>query len=140
MRQIVKELMTPSPFTVEESAPVGEAARIMRDQNIGDVLVTRPDGTVCGIVTDRDLTLGVVADDRDPTMMKVQDVCNHKIESVRSDDPVDEAVALMRNHAIRRLPVIDDGQLVGIVSLGDLAVERDPRSALADISEAPPNN
>lgn len=140
MRQTVKELMTSNPFTVEESASVSEAARIMRDQSIGDVLVARPDGTICGIVTDRDLALGVVAEDRDPTSMRVQDVCNHKIESIGSDDPVDEAVALMRNHAIRRLPVIDDGQLVGIVSLGDLAVERDPRSALADISEAPPNN
>jgi CBS domain-containing protein len=132
--------MTSNPFTVEESASVSEAARIMRDQSIGDVLVARPDGTICGIVTDRDLALGVVAEDRDPTSMRVQDVCNHKIESIGSDDPVDEAVALMRNHAIRRLPVIDAGQLVGIVSLGDLAVERDPRSALADISEAPPNN
>jgi CBS domain-containing protein len=140
VRQTVKELMTSNPFTVAESASVSEAARIMRDQSIGDVLVARPDGTICGIVTDRDLALGVVAEDRDPTSMRVQDVCNHKIESIGSDDPVDEAVALMRNHAIRRLPVIDSGQLVGIVSLGDLAVERDPRSALADISEAPPNN
>jgi CBS-domain-containing membrane protein len=59
---------------------------------------------------------------------------------VASDDPVDAAVELMRDHAIRRLPVIDDGRLVGVVSLGDLAMERDPKSALAGISEAPPNN
>jgi len=132
--------MTPDPYTVRESSQVNEAARIMRDQNIGDVIVTTNDGSVCGIVTDRDLTLAVIAEDRDPTSMTVGDVCNHRVESIRSDEPVDEAVALMRNHAIRRLPVVDDGQLVGIVSLGDLAMERDPRSALADISDAPPNN
>jgi CBS domain-containing protein len=112
----------------------------MRDANIGDVLVTRSDGTVCGIVTDRDLAVNVVAEGKDPNSVTVEDVCNHRIESVTSGDPVDRAVSLMRDHAIRRLPVIDDGNLVGIVSLGDLAMERDPKSALADISEAPPNN
>jgi len=140
MQQTVRQVMTPDPYTVRESSPVNEAARIMRDQNIGDVIVTSDDGSVCGIVTDRDLTLSVIAEDRDPTSMTVGDVCGHRVESIGSSEPVDEAVALMRNHAIRRLPVVDAGQLVGIVSLGDLAMERDPRSALADISEAPPNN
>lgn len=138
--QTISQVMTPNPLTVQEMAPVSDAARIMRDANIGDVVVTRSDGSVCGIVTDRDLALNVIAEGIDPMSMKVQDVCNHRIESIASDDPVDLAVKLMRDRAIRRLPVIDDGQLVGIVSLGDLAMERDPKSALADISEAPPNN
>jgi CBS domain-containing protein len=138
--QTIDQVMTRDPFTVAESAPVREAARIMRDANIGDVLVTRPDGSVCGIVTDRDLALSVIAEGQDPNSMLVQDVCSHTIESVAPGDPVDRAVGLMRDRAIRRLPVIDDGDLVGIVTLGDLAMERDPRSALADISEAPPNN
>lgn len=138
--QTIEQVMTKDPLTVAETAMVSEAARVMRDANIGDVLVTRSDGTVCGIVTDRDLAVNVIAEGKDPNSVTVQDVCNHRLESVAPGDPVDRAVSMMRDHAIRRLPVIDDGNLVGIVSLGDLAMERDPQSALADISEAPPNN
>lgn len=138
--QTIDEVMTRNPLTVDETAPVSEAARMMRDSNIGDVLVTRSDGSVCGIVTDRDLALAVVAEGNDAASMVVRDVCNHTIESVASSDPVGKAVKVMSERAIRRLPVIDDGALVGIVSLGDLAIERDPQSALANISEAPPNN
>jgi CBS domain-containing protein len=138
--QTIDQVMTRDPVTIEEGSPVIEAARLMRDANIGDVLVSRPDGSICGIVTDRDLALNVVAEGANPNDMTVRDVCSHTIESVGSGDPVGKAVGKMREKAIRRLPVIDDGQLVGIVSLGDLAMERDPESALADISEAPPNN
>jgi CBS domain-containing protein len=138
--QTIDQVMTRDPVTVDEGSPVTEAARRMRDANIGDVLVSRPDGSICGIVTDRDLALNVVAEGADPNRMTVRDVCSHVIESVESGDPVGKAVSKMREGAIRRLPVIDDGKLVGIVTLGDLAIERDPESALADISEAPPNN
>ena len=138
--QRISDMMTRDPLTVGEGAPVIEAARMMRDANIGDVLVTRSDGSVCGIVTDRDLALDVIAEGNHPDTTKVEDVCNHMLESVASSDPVDRAIDIMREHAIRRLPVVDDGELVGIVSLGDLAMERDPGSALADISQAPPNN
>jgi signal-transduction protein with cAMP-binding, CBS, and nucleotidyltransferase domain len=138
--QTIEQVMTRDPVTVDEGSPVREAARMMREADIGDVLVSRPDGSTCGIVTDRDLALKVVAEGADPNVMTVRDVCSHTIESVQSGDPVGKAVSMMRENAIRRLPVIDDGALVGIVSLGDLAMERDPESALADISEAPPNN
>jgi signal-transduction protein with cAMP-binding, CBS, and nucleotidyltransferase domain len=138
--QTIDQVMTRNPLTVEEGSPAIEAARMMRDANIGDVLVSRPDGSICGIVTDRDLALQVVAEGADPNTLTVRDVCAHNIESVESGDPVAKAVSSMREKAIRRLPVIDDGELVGIVSLGDLAMERDPESALADISESPPNN
>lgn len=140
MPQTIDQVMTVDPLTIDEGAPVSDAAQLMRDYDIGDVIVMRPDGSACGIVTDRDLTLRVLAPGYDPKAMKVQDVCNHQLDSVNSGDPVDAAVKLMRDHAIRRLPVIDDGRLVGVVSLGDLAMERDPKSALAGISEAPPNN
>ena len=72
--------------------------------------------------------------------MKVEDICEHRVISIGSGEPVAGAVKLMRDNAIRRLPVIDDDELVGILTLGDLAIEKDPDSALADISEAPPNN
>lgn len=138
--QTIEQVMTKNPLTVSTDDAVTRAAKVMRDANIGDVLVTRPDGSVCGIVTDRDLVMKVVAEGQDPNSVTAEDVCSHNIESVASGDPVDRAVKMMRDQAIRRLPVIDEGNLVGIVSLGDLAMERDPKSALADISEAPPNN
>lgn len=138
--QTIDQVMTRDPVTVDEDSPVREAARMMSEANIGDVLVSRPDGSICGIVTDRDLAIKVVAEGADPNTMTVREVCTHTLESVQSGDPVGKAVSVMREKAIRRLPVIDDGALVGIVTIGDLAMERDPDSALADISEAPPNN
>ena len=140
MSQTISQVMTPDPWTVQESAPIQEAARIMRDADIGDVIVLRPDESVSGIVTDRDLVVRALADGSDPKTTTVADVCRHSVVSISSGDPVDQAVPLMREHNIRRLPVIDDSRLVGIVTLGDLAIDRDPNSALADISKAPPNN
>ena len=136
----ISQLMTPDPWTVQETAPIQEAARIMRDADIGDVIVVRDDESVCGIVTDRDLVVRALADGADPKSTAVADICRHQVVSVSSGDPVDQAVQLMREHDIRRLPVLDGSRLVGIVSLGDLAIDKDPNSALADISKAPPNN
>lgn len=140
MSQTVKEVMTTDPLTIDVTAPVADAAQIMRDYNIGDVLVMMSDGSLGGIITDRDLAIRVLAPGYDPRALKVGDVLSDGVRSIASDQPVTDAVAMMRDHAIRRLPVVDDGRLMGVVSLGDLAMERDPRSALADISEAPPNN
>ena len=140
MSQTISQVMTADPHTVRESAPIQEAARIMRDAEIGDVIVLRDDDSVCGIVTDRDLVVRAIAGDGDPTKMIMADVCRHEVVSISSSDPVDQAVPLMRQHNIRRLPVIDGSRLVGIVTLGDLAIDRDPNSALADISKAEPNN
>ncbi len=138
--QTIGEVMTRDPLTIDATAPVSDAAQLMRDYNIGDVMVMTPDGSLRGIVTDRDLALRVLAPGYDPKQMKVEDVCSDEVSAIGSAQPVAEAVAMMRDRAIRRLPVVDDGRLVGVVSLGDLAMERDPKSALADISEAPPNN
>ena len=140
MSQTISQVMTPDPWTVQESAPIQEAARIMRDADIGDVIVLREDESVCGIVTDRDLVVRGLAGAPDPANMKMADVCRHEVVSISSGDPVDQALPLMREHNIRRLPVIDGSRLVGIVTLGDLAMDRDPKSALADISKSPPNN
>jgi CBS domain-containing protein len=140
MSQTISQVMTPDPWTVQEDAPIQEAARIMRDADIGDVIVVRGDESVCGIVTDRDLVVRAMAAGADPMTATVADVCRHSVVSISSGAPVDKAVPLMREHNIRRLPVIDDSRLVGIVTLGDLAIDRDPTSALADISKAPPNN
>lgn len=140
MSTMVKDVMTPDPYGLRSDATVADAAKVMRDADIGDVIVVRTDGTVCGIVTDRDVVVRGVAEGMDPTKANVESICNHNLISIASGKGVEDAVALMRQHNIRRLPVIDDESLVGIVSLGDLAIDRDPSSVLADISKAPPNN
>lgn len=140
MPERVSELMTTDPVAMTNEATVQDAAVAMRDRDIGDVVVTKTDGSVCGIVTDRDIVVRAVAEGADPAAMTLEDVCSHELISVAPDDPVAAAVKAMEDHAVRRLPVMDNGTLVGIVSIGDLAVERDPSSALADISAAPPNN
>ena len=139
MHQIVREVMTPNPRTIGGTSTVIEAARVMRDHDIGDVLVL--DGSrLAGILTDRDLVVRGIAAECDPAMTRAGDICSRIITTVRPETGVGEAVRLMREHAIRRLPVVDeDGSVVGIVSLGDLAIDIDKPSVLAQISEAPPN-
>jgi CBS domain-containing protein len=138
MAQQIRELMTPNPVALPGTASVHEAARAMRDAQIGDVIVIEHN-EVCGIVTDRDLVVRILAETRDPATTTLADICSHSLVTVTPTDSVEEAVRLMRTHAIRRLPVVEGGRAVGIVSLGDLAVERDPGSALGEISGAPPS-
>jgi CBS domain-containing protein len=100
------------------------------------VLVT-DEGRLAGVVTDRDIAVQIVADQR-PSGTAVAEIYSRAAITCSSSDDVERAVALMREHAVRRLPVVDEGRLVGVVSLGDLAIDRDQRSALAAISAAPP--
>jgi CBS domain-containing protein len=134
----VRDMMTTSPRTLDAQAGVAEAARAMLDENIGDVVVCEG-GTVRGIVTDRDLAVRVIAPGRDPAETTVGDVCSSDLVTVAPGDDLDEAVGLMRQHAVRRIPVVEDGEAVGILSLGDLAIERDSDAVLEDISTAPAN-
>lgn len=138
MTQYVRDIMTGDPVTVEPLTSVTEVARIMRDRDLGAVLVTDGD-RLRGLVTDRDLVIRSVADGGDPEQTTVAAACSDELLTVRSDDELGHAVEVMREHAVRRLPVVDEGRPVGILSLGDLAMERDPESALGDISAARPN-
>jgi len=138
MAATVREVMTQDPVMLKAETPLVEAARKMRDDDIGDVLVLK-DGKLCGIVTDRDITIRATAEGKDPNGVRLGDVCSQELVTIGADHPISEAVNLMRTHALRRLPVVDGGRPVGIVSLGDLAVERDPKSVLASISAADPN-
>ena len=140
MPERISDLMTTDPVALTNNATLEDAAVAMRDRDIGDVVVTKPDGTVCGIVTDRDIVVRAVAEGKDPSTTTLEDVCTHKLVAIGPDDPVAVAVKKMEEQAIRRLPVMDNGTLVGIVSIGDLAVERDRQSALGEISAAAPNN
>ncbi|MEU5098435.1 CBS domain-containing protein [Streptomyces sp. NPDC020996] len=138
MADFVREVMRPGAVAVRPDASLVEAAQLMRTQDIGDVLVA--DGQrVVGVLTDRDITVRAVADGADPLTVSAQSVCTPDPVVVGPDDPVSAAVALMRAHAVRRLPVVEDGLPVGVISLGDLAEAEDPGSALADISRAEPD-
>lgn len=136
--QAVRDIMTPDPLTIERTLSVVDAARIMRSSDIGDVIVC-DHGKLYGVLTDRDIVVRAVAEGRDPSKIMVAEVCSCDLITVDAETPAEQAVTLMRENAIRRIPVIEDGMPIGIVTLGDLALERDPSSALADVSAAPPN-
>jgi CBS domain-containing protein len=137
MGQQVKEIMTGRPITLDRAASLADAARVMRDQGIGDVIVVEGENAE-GIVTDRDIVIRGIAEGADPNTTRLGQVVSGDLTSVAPDDTVDRAIELMRDKAVRRLPVLEGGKPVGVLSIGDLAIERDPRSALADISEEPP--
>ena len=135
----ISEMMTDRLVTVGPDDPVTAAAAAMREHDIGDVLVTE-DRVVRGVITDRDVAVRVVAAGLDPASTAVRDVASQQVVSVRPDEPVASAVKKMREHAVRRLPVVDDdGRAVGVITIGDLASYDDPDSALSDISTATPN-
>jgi len=130
-------MMTPDPIALPQTASVFDAAQTMRDASIGDVVVLNDD-RVCGIVTDRDSVVRAIAAGRDPRSTKLVDICSRELTTLRAEDNIGTAVQLMREHAIRRLPVVKNGRPVGMLTLGDLAIEDDSKSALADLSAARP--
>jgi CBS domain-containing protein len=139
MAATVADVMARDPETIEADQPVIEAARRMRDADIGDVIVL-DNGRVVGIVTDRDIVVRVIAEGRDSST-PVREACSAgDLQTVGPDTSLQQAVQLMRGHAVRRLPVVENDRAVGIVSLGDLAIEQDEDSALADISAAAPDD
>jgi len=138
MAQRMREVMTSDPVTIGATATIQEAAQAMRQADIGDVIVMQ-DSKVCGILTDRDIVVRALADGKDPKSTRVQEICTRELATLSPSDSVDDAVEVMRQQAVRRVPVVEGKKPVGVVSLGDLAVERDRRSALADISAAPAN-
>jgi CBS domain-containing protein len=139
MAQNVSDVMTTDLVTVPSTASIADVARLMRDRNIGDVLVTN-NGKLRGIVTDRDIVVRGVAEGADFSSEPLSRVLSEDLTTVTPDTPIDRAAQIMGDNALRRLPVVDNGKPVGIVSIGDLAVERDPNSALGQISAQRPNN
>jgi CBS domain-containing protein len=138
MARTVAELMTRDPARVHEEDTVARAAQLMRQNDTGDVAVV-DDGHVVGIITDRDITIRVVAADRPISTHVGEAASEQEIVTISPGATVAQAVSLMREKAVRRLPVVERGELVGMLSLGDLAIEVDPESGLAAISAAEPN-
>lgn len=138
MVQTVADVMTPAPTAVDLSDTIQAAAQAMASQDVGALVVQSESKTV-GIITDRDLVVRGLAEGLG-TESPVRQVASEQLVTVGPSDPVETAVEVMRAAAVRRVPVMDGDVAVGIVSIGDLAVTRDPSSALADISEAEPNS
>jgi CBS domain-containing protein len=134
----IREVMTENPSTVEASATVQDAAQLMDKEDIGNVLVVE-NGEVQGIVTDRDIVVRVIAKGNGPDA-SVREAATTDVQTLSPGDSIEDAIKQMEQGNVRRLPVVDDGKPVGIVSLGDLAKAKDQDSALADISAASPNN
>jgi CBS domain-containing protein len=135
----IKDVMTKDIVFVNSGASVLEAAKLMSHHNIGCVPVMENSEKVVGVITDRDIVLRMVALNKSPEKMTVDDIMTAHVFSVQSDAEVDDATELMRQKQIRRLPVVDDGLLVGIVALGDFAVTGDCKTeaseALTEISK-----
>jgi CBS domain-containing protein len=136
----VRDVMTPMPETVSPDTTLVEAAKRMADGDFGDVLVAQPGSeTLMGIVTDRDIAIRAVATGRDAHTTTVGSILSRDLETVSPDDTLQVASSRMRAANVRRLPVVENGRPIGIVSLGDLSVATDTSGTLADISVAPPD-
>jgi CBS domain-containing protein len=114
--QRINEVMTPNPVTLPADRSAVDAAKLMRDQDIGDLIVMEQN-RVMGIVTDRDIVVRVVAGGQEPAQVKLADICSKELHSVEPTDPEEEAINLMREKAVRRILVMDDGSPIGIVSI-----------------------
>lgn len=139
MASTIRDLMSKQLVTLEGSVPIAEAARQMFAADIGAVLV-EDNGKVSGIVTDRDIVIRAVAQGRDVETTPIASIASSDLTMVSPDEPIDRAVEVMREKAIRRVLVADSqNRALGILSLGDVSAERDTGSVLGQISAAPPN-
>jgi CBS domain-containing protein len=136
--QPISDIMTTGVVTLEAEAPLQAAAAMMRDSDVGSV-VEMSHGNVVGIVTDRDIVVRAVAEGRDVNAASLNDIATDRVITMAPEDPVELAAQLMREHAVRRIVVVDDEVPVGVVSMGDMARRRDPGSVLADVVSAPAN-
>jgi CBS domain-containing protein len=138
-----REIMTPDAAFCAEDATAAEAARLMADAGVGAVPVCDADGRLSGVITDRDLALQIVAQGRDAQQVRLGELVDgSEVVTIGADDSVEETIRTMKDHAVRRLPVIDGNALVGMVSQADIARAM-PDAKIGDlvdaISSAPPN-
>ncbi len=139
MARTVRELMA-EPVTVPADTSLTEAAQLMRDADLGDLVVVDESGAPRGIVTDRDIVVRGIAEHRLPDDTTVGSVCTADLVMVTPDDDLERAATLIREASVRRLPVVQGQRVVGVITVGDLAIERYGSSALADVTAAEPNS
>jgi CBS domain-containing protein len=138
-----REIMTAQVECVSVNESLVDAARKMRDLDVGAMPICGEDDRLNGMLTDRDITVGCVAEAKDPSSVRVAEFATGKPVTIGADDSIEEALRTMKDHAVRRLPVIDGHDLVGIITQADVARNMpDPQTGdlVEDVSEAPPNN
>jgi len=121
MAMSVREAMTASVSSVSPSQSLADAAEVMKGADVGSVPVV-DEGRLAGIVTDRDIVTRAVAEQRNPQDVKVDEIASHDLVTVEPGQDLDEALALMARHKIRRLPVLEEGRLVGMLAQADIAL------------------
>jgi CBS domain-containing protein len=139
MAKSVRDTMTTQPATVERSRPVAEAARIMRDQNVGSLPVVE-EGRLMGVITDRDIVIRLVAEGRDLESTTVGDAYTDQPVTVEPDQDLDDALTLMARYQVRRLPVTEGDRLIGMLAQADVALEEKEKTTgevVQAISERP---
>lgn len=122
MTKSVRDTMTADPRSVSPGDTIVEAARLMRDEDVGSLPVT-DEGTLVGMLTDRDIAVRVIAEGRSPESTTVGEVFSPDPVAADPDQDLDEALHLMARHQVRRLPVVEDDRLVGILAQADVALE-----------------
>jgi CBS domain-containing protein len=122
----IQELMTVKPRTVKTGDSIVDAAKLMRGEDAGIAPIVDGDRLV-GVVTDRDIAIRVVAEGKDPSTTTVEEIASRNLVTVEPGQDLDDALRLMAQHQVRRLPVVDDGKLVGIVAQADVAKHADAK-------------
>ena len=137
MAKSVRDAMTGDPRSIGASVSVVEAARLMREAHIGSLPIT-DDNQLVGVITDRDIATRVVAEGVDPKATAVEGVYSRDPITIGPDKDLEEAIQLMARHQIRRLPVVENGKLVGIVAQADIALgENEKTGALVEAISEP---
>jgi CBS domain-containing protein len=129
MGKLVRDAMTPNPRTIGGGASVVDAARIMEQADVGAIPVVDSDDILVGIITDRDIAVRVVAAGRDPRSTTVADIATSNVSPAYLDEPLDDAVEQMAYRQVRRLPVIDDDRVVGMLAQADMVHELKDKQA-----------
>jgi CBS domain-containing protein len=135
MSGTAREIMTPGAECARTTDTVADAARKMRDLGVGALPICGEDDRLAGMITDRDIVLKCVAEDHDTTSMRVEEYAGDEVVTIGADDSLDEALATMTKAGVRRLPVIDGHDLVGMISQADIARNL-PEEKVGDLVEA----
>ena len=138
MGKRVKDAMTSDVKTATPTQSLTDAAKLMKEEDVGSIPIVDGERLV-GVVTDRDIVVRGIADGSDPHAIRLGDIASRDVVTVRPDDDLDEALRLMAQHQVRRLPVVEDGQLVGVVATADVAheaKEKDLGHVVEEISRA----
>lgn len=134
MGKNIREVMTPGPETIQADRPAAEAAKLMKDADAGMIPVL-DNGNLLGTVTDRDIAIRLVAEGKDPQSTPVREIASTDVVTIGPDQDLAEALELMAKHQVRRLPVVEDSRLVGVLAQADVAREGDEQAVGHTVEE-----